>query len=150
MATELILMNNVDCLGSVGDVVKVADGYARNYLLPQGHAVLASKAVARQLEARKAQVAAELASEIAAAQEIATKLAETSVTIPMQVSEDEEKLFGSVTNIEIARLLDEEGFDIERRIIELAEPIKSLGVHEVSIKLHKEVTATLKVWVVKA
>ena len=150
MATELILMNNVDCLGAVGDVVKVADGYARNYLLPKGYAVLASKSVARQLEARKAQVAAEVAADIAAAQEIAAKVAETSVTIPMQVSEDEEKLFGSVTNIEIARLLEEEGFDIERRIIELVEPIKTLGVHEVAIKLHKEVTATLKVWVVKA
>ena len=150
MATELILMNNVDCLGAVGDVVKVADGYARNYLLPKGYAVLASKSVARQLEARKAQVAAEVAADIAAAQEIAAKVAETSVTIPMQVSEDEEKLFGSVTNIEIARLLEEEGFDIERRIIELEEPIKTLGVHEVAIKLHKEVTATLKVWVVKA
>ena len=150
MATELILMNNVDCLGAVGDVVKVADGYARNYLLPKGYAVLASKSVARQLEARKAQVAAEVAADIAAAQEIAAKVAETSVTIPMQVSEDEEKLFGSVTNIEIARLLEEEGLDIERRIIELAEPIKTLGVHEVAIKLHKDVTATLKVWVVKA
>ena len=150
MATELILMDNVEHLGSVGDTVKVADGYARNYLLPKGVAVLASKAVERQLEARKAQIAAAYEAEVAAAQEIADKVAETSITIPMQVSEDEEKLFGSVTNIEISRLLDEEGFSIERRLIELAEPIKSLGVHEVAVKLHKDVTATLKVWVVKA
>ncbi|NQZ56755.1 MAG: 50S ribosomal protein L9 [Lentisphaeraceae bacterium] len=150
MATELILMDNVDKLGSVGDTVKVADGYARNFLLPNGLAVLASKAVERQLAARKVAVETAYAEEVAAAQEIADKVAETSVTIPMQVSEDEEKLFGSVTNIEIARLLDEEGFSIERRLIELAEPIKTLGVHEVSIKLQKDVTATLKVWVVKA
>jgi len=150
MATELILMDNVDCLGSVGDTVKVADGYARNYLLPKGYAVLASKAVERQLASRKALIAEQYQAEVAAAQEIAAKVAETSITIPMQVSEDEEKLFGSVTNIEIARLLEEEGLDIERRIIELAEPIKTLGVHEVAVKLHKDVTATLKVWVVKA
>jgi large subunit ribosomal protein L9 len=149
MAIELILMDNVDNLGTVGDSVKVADGYARNYLLPQGLAVHASKAIQRQLAARKAVVLAKYEEEVAAANEIAAKVAETSVTIPMQVGEDE-KLFGSVTNIEVARLLDEEGLDIDRKHIELGEPIKTLGVHEVSIKLHKEVTATLKVWVVKA
>ena len=147
MAVELILMDNIDKLGSVGEKVKVADGYARNYLLPQGLAVHASKAVERQLEARKAAVAKKEEELIAAANELAGKLAETS--IPMQVGEDE-KLFGSVTNIDIARLLEEENFDIDRRTIELSEPIKSLGVHEVPVKLHREVTATLKVWVVKA
>lgn len=149
MAVELILMDNIDKLGSVGEKVKVADGYARNYLLPQGLAVHASKAVERQLEARKAAVAKKEEELIAAANELAGKLAETSITIPMQVGEDE-KLFGSVTNIDIARLLEEENFDIDRRTIELSEPIKSLGVHEVPVKLHREVTATLKVWVVKA
>lgn len=149
MATELILMDNVDHLGTVGDKVKVSDGYARNYLLPQGLAVHASQAIVRQLEARKAIVEAKYQEEVAAANEIAAKVAETSVTVPMQVGEDE-KLFGSVTTIEIARLLSEEGLEIERKLIDLAEPIKSLGVHEVPVKLHKEVTATLKVWVVKA
>ena len=150
MAIELILMDNVDKLGDVGEKVKVADGYARNYLIPKGLAVHASAAVERQLDARKAAVAKEQEEKIAAANVIAEKLAETSITIPMQVGEDEEKLFGSVTNIDIHRLLEEEGFDLDRRTIELSEPIKSLGVHEVSIKLHKDVTATLKVWVVKA
>ena len=151
MAIELILMDNIDSLGTVGERVKVADGYARNYLIPQGLAVHASKAVERQLEARKAQVQKEYEEQIAAANEIAAKVAETSITIPMQASEDEdEKLFGSVTNIDVARLLSEEGLDIDRRSILLGEPIKSLGVHEVPVKLHKEVTATLKVWVVKA
>ncbi|MCH2206666.1 MAG: 50S ribosomal protein L9 [Lentisphaerales bacterium] len=149
MAIELILMDNVDHLGNVGDKVKVADGYARNFLLPEGLAVHASQAIVRQLEARKAIVEAKYQEEIAAANEVAAKVAETSITVPMQVGEDE-KLFGSVTTIEIARLLTEEGLDIERKLIELPEPIKTLGVHEVPVKLHKEVTATLKVWVVKA
>jgi large subunit ribosomal protein L9 len=149
MATEVILMDNVDHLGSVGDKVKVASGYARNYLLPQGLAVHASKAVERQLQARKAVVEQRLQEEIAAANVIAAKLAETSITVPMQVGDDE-KLFGSVTNIEVARLLSAEGIEIERKFIEIHEPIKSLGVHEVPVKLHKQVTATLKVWVVKA
>lgn len=149
MSIELILMDTIDTLGTVGDKVKVADGYARNYLIPKGLAVHASQAVQRQLEARTILVQEKYDAEIATANEVSAKIAETSITIPMQVGEDE-KLFGSVTNIEIARLLSEEGIDIERRIIELAEPIKSLGVHEVSVKLHKEVVATLKVWVVKA
>ncbi|MCM8528769.1 MAG: 50S ribosomal protein L9 [Lentisphaeraceae bacterium] len=149
MAIELILMDNVDHLGDVGEKVKVADGYARNFLIPKGLAVHASKAVERQLEARKAAVAKEQEALIADATALSEKLAETSITIPMQVGDDE-KLFGSVTNIDIARLLEEEGFSIDRRVIELSEPIKSLGVHEVPVKLHKEVVATLKVWVVKA
>jgi large subunit ribosomal protein L9 len=149
MSIELILMDKIDTLGNVGDKVKVADGFARNYLIPRGLAVHASDAVERQLETRKVQVQREYESEIEAASEISAKIAETSVTVPMQVGEDE-KLFGSVTNIDVARLLSEEGIDIDRRSIELTEPIKSLGVHEVSVKLHKEVTATLKVWVVKS
>ena len=149
MAIELILMGNVDTLGRIGDKVKVANGYARNFLIPRGLAVHASKAVERQLETRKIQAQKELEEEVSAASVVAAKVAETSITIPMQVGEDE-KLFGSVTNIDVARLLGEEGLEIDRRAIELTEPIKSLGVHEVSIKLHKEVTATLKVWVVKA
>jgi large subunit ribosomal protein L9 len=149
MSIELILMDTIDTLGTVGDKVKVADGYARNYLIPNGLAVNASQAVERQLAARKILVQEKHDTEVAAATEVSAKIAETSITIPMQVGEDE-KLFGSVTNIEIARLLSEEGIDIDRRSIELAEPIKSLGVHEVSVKLHKEVVAILKVWVVKA
>ena len=86
---------------------------------------------------------------LAEASEIAGKIAETSVTIPVQADE-EEQLFGSVTNVEIANALSEDGFDIERRKISLEAPIKKLGVYEADIKLHKEVTAKLKVWVVKA
>ncbi|MCM8537936.1 MAG: 50S ribosomal protein L9 [Lentisphaeraceae bacterium] len=150
MAIELILMDNVDHLGNVGEKVKVADGYARNFLLPQGLAVHASKAIERQLEARKAVVAEKYQAEVAAANEVAAKVAETSITVPMQVGEEDEKLFGSVTSIDVTRLLAEEGLEIDRKQIDLTEPIKTLGVHEVPVKLHKEVTATLKVWVVKA
>ncbi|MCM8529646.1 MAG: 50S ribosomal protein L9 [Lentisphaeraceae bacterium] len=150
MAIELILMDNVDHLGNVGEKVKVADGYARNFLLPQGLAVHASKAIERQLDARKAVVAEKYQAEVAAATEVAAKVAETSITVPMQVGEEDEKLFGSVTSIDVTRLLAEEGLEIDRKQIDLTEPIKTLGVHEVPVKLHKEVTATLKVWVVKA
>jgi large subunit ribosomal protein L9 len=149
MATEIVLLDNVDSLGNVGETVIVKDGYARNYLLPQGLAVPATQAVVRQIEARKAKVQAEYASNVAAATELAAKIAETSVTIPMQAGEDE-KLFGSVTNQDIAKALTEDGFDIERKLIDMPEPLKALGVFEVAVKLHKEVTATLKVWVVKA
>ena len=150
MAQELILMNNVESLGSVGDKVRVADGYARNFLIPQGLAVYASKSIMRQLEAKKVQIQNEIDEAIAAAKVIEAKLADTSVTIPVQADE-EEKLFGSITNVEIYNALSEDGFDeIERRDIVVADAIKQLGVYEVEVKLHKEVTAKLKVWVVKA
>lgn len=149
MATELVLLDNVEHLGQVGEKVTVKDGYARNFLLPQGLAVHASKAVVRQLEARKAIVEQRYQEELAAAKELAAKISETSITIPMQAGEDE-KLFGSVGTQVIAEKLEEEGFSVERRTIKLAEPIRALGVFEVAVEVHKEVAGTLKVWVVKA
>ena len=149
MATELVLLDNVDHLGKVGEKVSVKDGYARNFLLPQGLAVPASKAVVKQLEARKAIVEKKYQEELAAANELAAKISETSITIPMQAGEDE-KLFGSVGTQVIAEKLEEEGFTVERRTIKLAEPIRALGVFEVAVEVHKEVAGTLKVWVVKA
>lgn len=149
MATEIVLLDNVDHLGKVGEKVSVKDGYARNFLLPQGLAVPASQAVVRQLEARKLVVEQKYQEELAAANVLAAKISETSITIPMQAGEDE-KLFGSVGTQVVAEKLAEEGFTIERRDIKLAEPIRALGVFEVAVQVHKEVAGTLKVWVVKA
>ena len=149
MAIEVVLLENIEKLGKVGETVRVADGYARNFLFPRDMAVHASKAVVKQIEARRAKAEAAYAAEVAAAQELAAKINETSITIPMQAGEDD-KLFGSVTVSEIHDLLLKDGIDVDRRKISVAEAIKTLGVHEVSVKVHAEVTATLKVWVVKA
>lgn len=149
MAIEVVLLDNIEKLGKVGDTVKVANGYARNYLFPRDLAVHASQVVLKQIEARRAKVAAAHEAEVAVAQELAAKINETSITIPMQAGEDD-KLFGSVTVTEIHDLLAKDGIEIDRRKIAVGEAIKTLGVHEVSVKVHAEVSATLKVWVVKA
>ena len=149
MATNIILMDNVDHLGNVGDSVTVKDGYARNFLFPQGLAVLADKAVVRQLTARKAAVEAAHAADVAAAQTRAAVIAETSVTIPMQAGEDD-KLFGSVTSQNIIDALAADGIEVGKKEVQLPETLKELGVFDVTVQIHKEVSTTLKVWVVKA
>jgi len=145
---KIILKKEVHKLGQPGDVVEVKNGYGRNYLIPQGLALVATagnlKAYQQDLKAL-AQKALKGQQE---AQEFADKLAQVSVTAAVQVGE-EEKLFGSVTSQNIADLLKEAGHDIDRRKIMLDEPIKALGVYEVPVKLHPEVTAHIKVWVVK-
>ncbi len=149
MAIEVVLLDNIEKLGKVGDQVRVADGYARNYLFPRDLAVHASQVIIKQIEARKAKVAAAYAAEVEVAKELAAKIDETSITIPMQAGEDD-KLFGSVTVSEIHDLLAKDGIEVDRRKIVVADAIKSLGVHEVTVKVQAEVSATLKVWVVKA
>ena len=149
MATEIILMDNVDFLGSVGDTVTVKDGYARNFLFPQGLAVKADKAVTRQLEARKAAVQAAYATEVAAATTRAAGIDGNSVNIPVQAGE-EDKLFGSVTSQNIVDALAADNIEVSKKEVLLPEPLKELGVFDVTVQLHKEVSATLKVWVVKA
>ncbi len=108
MAIEVVLLDNIEKLGKVGDTVKVANGYARNYLFPRDLAVHASQVVLKQIEARRAKVAAAHEAEVAVAQELAAKINETSITIPMQAGEDD-KLFGSVTVTEIHDLLAKDG-----------------------------------------
>lgn len=149
MAVELILMENVENLGKIGEVVNVADGYARNYLLPRNLAAKATPGAVRQLEKRKEQMQQEYEQQVASAQELAEKISKASVTIPVQAGEDE-KLYGSVTNKQIADALAEMNIHLDRRKIALAEPIRQLGVYPVEIHLHEEVTTTVKVWVVSA
>ena len=143
---EVILKEDVVNLGSRGDVVKVADGYGRNYLLPRKLAMQATennKAVIAQMKAASARRSA---SEKAQAEELVTKLEPVALTFTRKAGE-QGHLFGSVTSSDIAAGLAAQGFEIDRRRIVLAEPLKSLGDFKVSIKLHREVTAQVKVTV---
>ncbi|MCD6377179.1 MAG: 50S ribosomal protein L9 [Caldisericaceae bacterium] len=145
---EIILRRDYQGLGKTGDVVKVKDGYARNFLIPKGIAYLASKENKKRLENELKLKSWRVEKEKLAAEELAKKLANVSCTIPVQVGE-EDKLFGSVTSQNIAEALAAQGIEVDRRKIQLEEPIKSLGIYSVPIKLHSEVEATVKVWVVK-
>ncbi|WP_456406266.1 50S ribosomal protein L9 [Caldithrix abyssi] len=145
---EIILRQDYQNLGKTGDVVKVKDGYARNYLIPKGIAYIATKENKKRLENELKVKSLRVEKEKMAADELAKKLANVSCTIPVQVGE-EDKLFGSVTSQNIADALAAQGIKVDRRKIQLEEPIKSLGIYSVPIKLHPEVEATVKVWVVK-
>ena len=141
---KVILKENIDTLGQIGDIVKVAPGYARNYLLPKGLAIEATEKNAKALEHAKRQLAYKKNKALEAAKLLAGKLQEVSIQLVHQAGE-EGKLFGSVTNMEIANYLKDKGFDIDRKKIVLAEPIKQIGEYSVTTKIHPEVVATLKV-----
>ena len=145
---KVILRKNFDQLGKVGDVLTVKDGYARNYLIPRQIAYQATKGNILALEEEKKQITKKEAKELETAQKFASDLEKVSITIPVKVGE-EDKIFGTVTNQMIADSLKEKGFDVEKRKIEIIEPIKSLGIYSVSIKLHPSVSATVKTWVVR-
>ncbi len=145
---EIILIQAVKNLGIEGDVITVADGYGRNFLIPQGMAIPANKSNMKRIDDIKRRQLTRERKELEQAQKVAEQLLSVSCTIPVQAGE-EDKLFGSVTSQDIARALEKEGMDIDRRKIVLEEPIKELGVFTVNVKLHPEVTGTLKVWVVK-
>lgn len=146
---EVILKEDIQSLGKAGDIVKVKDGYARNFLLPRGVAVVAEKGNVKELEHHKRAVAARQAKLKMQAEALAARLAGLSLTLSREAGE-EDKLFGSVTNKDIAEALRRENIVIDRRHIALPNPIRQIGVFEVPVHLHSEVTATLKVWVVKA
>jgi large subunit ribosomal protein L9 len=145
---EVILRNAIDKLGHPGDVVTVSAGYARNFLLPRGLAYQATPGNLKRISQEKSRLEAMEAERVAAAQIIAAKLAEVSVTFAARVGE-EGKLFGSVTAADIAHQLEAQGYKFERRQIELPEPIKSLGVYRVAIRLHADVKPEIKVWIIK-
>lgn len=145
---EVILQQDVDNLGTIGDVVRVKPGYARNYLLPRGLALVADRKNLQVLEHHKRAVAAKKAKAEKAAQEAAGRLTSLAVTIPARVGE-EDRLFGSVTNSDIQRALAEQGFEIDRKKIQLSAPIKQLGEHEVAVSLGAGVKATVRVTVVR-
>jgi len=146
---KVILIADEDNLGSVGQILNVKDGYARNYLIPKKKALPATPENLQKLERMRKQIEAQKARTLAEAQAIALRIESVSVTLPRQAGENE-KLFGSVTSMDIERALQEEGIELDRKKIQLPEPIKSLGIYPVLIKLHPEVTAQVKVWVVQA
>ena len=144
---EVILREHVDNLGRRGDLVKVADGYARNYLLPRKMALLATAGNKKVIEREKVKFEAKEAEEQKVAQAVADRLGSVEVEIARKVGETD-ALFGSVTNADIADALAAKGFDIDRRKIQLHEPIKKLGEFKVPVKLHRDVIVTLTVKVV--
>ncbi len=146
---QVILKENIETLGRIGDIVKVAPGYARNYLLPKGLAVEATEKNAKALEHVKRQMAYKKDKALESARNLAAKLGGLSIELLHKAGE-EGKLFGSVTNMEIAAFLKEKGFDIDRKTIHLAEPIKQVGEFDVPVKIHPEVSASLKVKVTAA
>ena len=144
---EVILRQHVDNLGRRGEIVKVADGYARNYLLPRKLALLATEGNKKQIERERAKFEAKEADERKVVQAQADRLANVEVVITRRVG-DTEALYGSVTTSDIAEALAARGFDVDRRKLQLADPIKKLGEVDVPVKLHRDVTATIKVKVV--
>ena len=145
---EVILRNAIDKLGHPGDIVSVSPGYARNFLLPRGLAYQATSGNLKRIAAEKSRLEALENERKAAAEAIAEKLAEVSVTFAARVGE-EGKLFGSVTTADIAHQLEAQGFKFEKRQIELNEPIKALGMYKVPVRLHADVHPEIKVWVIK-
>jgi len=146
---QIILKTDVDKLGKEGDLITVADGYARNYLIPNNFAIVATDKNRRTLEHERRVEVDRTAKARKDAEKLANDLANVSCTISVQASENE-RLFGSVTSIDIANALVELGFDIDKRKIILDEPIKELGVFTVPVKIHSDVEANIKVWVVKS
>jgi len=145
---KVILRQDYEKLGVAGDIVKVKPGFARNFLIPQGLALSASKQNMNRFETEKKQMNWRKEQEKRKSEEIAKELENVSCTITVQVGE-EDKLFGSVTAQNIADSLQAQGYTIDRRKIVLEEPIKSLGIYSVPIKLYQDVEAKVKVWVVK-
>lgn len=144
---KVILRQNYENLGTIGELVDVKDGYARNFLIPRQIAYRATPGAMRAIETDKRRYDTQQAKIEGEARGQAEKLESVSITIPMRVGE-EDRLFGSVTSMMIADELARQGHEIDRRSITLEEPIKTLGMFDVPIKLHANVTATLKVFVV--
>ena len=145
---ELLLKQNIEHLGRLGDVVKVKSGYARNYLLPRGLAVAVTKTNVAEIERARAMAQAEENQRIAAMKEFAAKLGEASVTVEGRANA-EGHLFGSVTAGQIAASLREKGIPVDDKQVRLTNPIKEIGVYDVVVHLHATVESTVKVWVVQ-
>ena len=145
---QIVLKEDIDKLGRRGEVVKVADGYARNYLLPLGKALPATPGNLKVIEREKRRYVVRLSKEKEETEALSGRIQALSLTIVRKVGEGD-MLYGSVTSGDIAEALSKDGVVVDKRRIQLAEPIKSLGIYTVPIRLHPEVTAEVKVWVVK-
>ena len=145
---KVILRKNFNQLGQVGELVVVKDGYALNFLIPRQIAYPATAGNLRALEEEKKQIANKESKNLESANVFSAELEKVSVTIPVTVGEDD-KIFGSVTSKMIADALQEKGIEVDHRKIEIEEPIKSLGIYSIKIKIHADVVATVKTWVVR-
>ena len=141
---EVILREHVDNLGRRGEIVKVADGYARNYLLPRKLALLATDGNKQQIERERAKFDAKEAEERGIAEAMAARMANLEVTITRKVGETD-VLYGSVTTSDIAEALAAKGFDLDRRKLQLREPLKKLGTYDIPVRLSRDVTVPVKV-----
>jgi large subunit ribosomal protein L9 len=144
---EVILIEDVPNLGAIGELVNVKAGFARNFLLPRKMAIVASVKSKKRLEHEKRVAGFRLVKAKKEAEGLVQKLANTSVTIARKVGE-QDKLFGSVTAADIARALADEGVVVDKKAVQLVEPLKALGVYQVPVKLRTDVTAEVKIWVV--
>jgi large subunit ribosomal protein L9 len=145
---EVILRQAVDNVGRPGDIVNVSAGFARNYLIPRGLAYEATPGNRKRIALEKARLEAAENKRISEAQELAGRLEQVSLTFSARVGE-EDKLFGSVTAADIAQQLQAQGLPVEKRQVDLHEPIRALGVYKVPLKLHAEVKPEIRVWVIK-
>ncbi len=145
---QVILLEDVPALGKAGDTVKVSEGYGRNYLIPQKKAILATEKGVKMLEHQKREVQQRVGKVKKDVEKLAEQIGNLSCTFAKTVGESG-KLFGSVTSMEIESFLKQNGIDVDRKKIVLEEPIKNLGMFTIPIKLHPDITAHLKVWVVQ-
>ncbi len=145
---KIVLLQEHKGLGSKGKIVDVKDGYARNFLIPQGIAKEATSEVINYLKQRDIVEQNKKKRELGKIEALKKELLKVSITLGVKAGE-EEKMYGAITNIDIARALKDEGFDIDRHKIVLDEPIKELGVYQIPIRLHPDIEAKVKVWVVK-
>lgn len=145
---RLILSQEVPHLGDAGDIVKVRPGYGRNYLIPNGLAIPANDGSVRELEHQQRLAAAIRRKQLSGAQAIAKQIEGVAVSIRRETGEDD-KLFGSVSNRDIAMALAEEGIEVDRRLIKLDDPIRSIGLFNVPIRLHRDIEASVRVYVIR-
>lgn len=145
---KVILRKNYENLGNIGDIVEVKAGFARNFLIPRSIAYTATAGNIKAFEQEKIQIEKREEKELHAAQKIAAELENVSISIPVKVGE-EDKIFGTVTTQMIADALKEKGFELDKRKIEITEPIKALGIYSVNVKLHPSVSTNVKTWVVR-
>lgn len=145
---EVILCQDVSTIGRAGEVVKVKDGYARNYLIPRYLALIATKANKKTMELKKAKIVAAYEEKRKEAEALAGKIAKASCTLVVEVN-DQEKLYGAVSESDIIRGLEQEGFKFDRKDLVIEKPIEELGIFEVGVRLHPEVIGKFRLWVTK-
>mgnify|MGYP001600826944 CR=1 FL=1 len=145
---EIILCQDVQSIGKIGDVIKVKSGFARNYLIPKRLAYLATPANLKKIENQKAQRVEQDRRIKEEAQQLAEKLSKVSCTVAVEVN-DLEKMYGSVSESDIAHALEQEGYTVDKKNIILEKPVSELGIYDVNVRLHSEITAKIRLWVTK-